>query len=979
MNNRSVLTVIVLLLALALLALGLRLYRLDAQSLWYDEGFSVYLARMDLAEITTRTAADIQPPLYYYLLHGWIQWVGDDEWGARSLSAFLGVLAVPLLFGLGWQLFRNHLSGFLAAFLLAISPLHVWYGQEARMYTLLVFLSLLSSTLLLLIVERARSAPTRAPVGGADEAGLWGRLASIQWLVPALWVIYTLVNVAAVYTHYFAFFVMAFQMVYLLLVWGADTLQATASPASPSVPGGHWWAHAGLLVGGFFSGLFTLLAYVPWLPHLLARYGQDASFWPGELKLAEVLVDIAVLFVGGESVAESTGVLLAIGFGALLLLCLLALAASARRQAPNGDERAPYPLAFLLLFLFLPPLLILLLSYNTPKFNARYVLIAQPAMILLLAGGLAELWGRRKSYVGNVAREALVVLGLLFMVGVAAYANFQAYTNPDFARADFRSVAHYVRKNLEPDETVILTSGHMFPVFDYYAPGMERHLLPDSPTLDTTKVLDYRVASQLTEWLQDRGGVWLVLWQDEVVDPAGFLTTMLDEVGEAQPVTRTFPKIEVRHYRLPADVAFALEPEIAHPADFNFGNKLHLLGYTQTGERQVTLFWKALQPLTEDYRVSVVLRDTLGQSWGSWDGRPTAYYFPTNRWPVGEIIFGRYDLRLLPGSPPGDYGFEVGVYTEEDPVGLDVLDQAGAAQGKRAMLGAVRLAVSAVKPEDLELSATDGVPLGSGLRCLDWELGRQEVQPGDRVLLVLAWFAESQPPADYSARLVVVDAESQAWNAGGFALTTAWHPTSTWLPGQAWRGQMTFRVPIQARPGQATLALQLVDATGQAVGELVHLTTLEVLPTERNFTPPNPQAPRSTNFADQLALLGADLLPENVAPGGALQVALYWQAWVEMDVSYTTFVHLLGPDGQVVVGQDSQPAGGSRPTTGWVPGEYITDVHTLVIPTDLPPGEYIVEAGMYDAGLTGLPRLPVLDANGLAQTDRVIFGPIRVQ
>jgi hypothetical protein len=64
--DRSTLVVAGLLLLLTLLGLGLRLYRLDAQSLWYDEGFSVYLARMGLGEITARTAADNQPPLYYY-------------------------------------------------------------------------------------------------------------------------------------------------------------------------------------------------------------------------------------------------------------------------------------------------------------------------------------------------------------------------------------------------------------------------------------------------------------------------------------------------------------------------------------------------------------------------------------------------------------------------------------------------------------------------------------------------------------------------------------------------------------------------------------------------------------------------------------------------------------------------------------------------------------------------------------------------
>ena len=64
MRNRPPLVAIILLVGITLLALGLRLYNLNAQSLWYDEGFSVYLAQMSPGEIVTRTAADIQPPLY---------------------------------------------------------------------------------------------------------------------------------------------------------------------------------------------------------------------------------------------------------------------------------------------------------------------------------------------------------------------------------------------------------------------------------------------------------------------------------------------------------------------------------------------------------------------------------------------------------------------------------------------------------------------------------------------------------------------------------------------------------------------------------------------------------------------------------------------------------------------------------------------------------------------------------------------------
>ena len=84
------------LLAIILLAVGLRLYRLDHQSLWNDEGTSVALAQRDLVTITKSAALDIHPPLYYYALHVWLRLFGASEFAVRSLSVVAGTV---ILFG----------------------------------------------------------------------------------------------------------------------------------------------------------------------------------------------------------------------------------------------------------------------------------------------------------------------------------------------------------------------------------------------------------------------------------------------------------------------------------------------------------------------------------------------------------------------------------------------------------------------------------------------------------------------------------------------------------------------------------------------------------------------------------------------------------------------------------------------------------------------------------------------------------------
>ena len=76
---------------------ALRVFQLGQQSLWYDEGFSLYLSSQDIATITSTTAADIHPPLYYYVLHYWLIAVGSSEFAVRYLSLLWGVLSVPVL------------------------------------------------------------------------------------------------------------------------------------------------------------------------------------------------------------------------------------------------------------------------------------------------------------------------------------------------------------------------------------------------------------------------------------------------------------------------------------------------------------------------------------------------------------------------------------------------------------------------------------------------------------------------------------------------------------------------------------------------------------------------------------------------------------------------------------------------------------------------------------------------------------------
>ena len=153
------------LLAILLLAFALRVYRLDSQSLWYDEAVTAQVASQGIGELTRWTADDIQPPLYYYVAAGWLRLAGRGEWALRFPSAFFGTLTVPLMWAVALRLFGRGRSGrvaaLAAALLTALSPLYVYYAQEARMYTQLTFLGLLAGYALLRATADAVTARTK--------------------------------------------------------------------------------------------------------------------------------------------------------------------------------------------------------------------------------------------------------------------------------------------------------------------------------------------------------------------------------------------------------------------------------------------------------------------------------------------------------------------------------------------------------------------------------------------------------------------------------------------------------------------------------------------------------------------------------------------------------------------------------------------------------------------------------------------------
>jgi 4-amino-4-deoxy-L-arabinose transferase-like glycosyltransferase len=135
-------------------------------------------------------------------------------------------------------------------------------------------------------------------------------------------------------------------------------------------------------------------------------------------------------------------------------------------------------------------------------------------------------------------------------------------------------------------------------------------------------------------------------------------------------------------------------------------------------------------------------------------------------------------------------------------------------------------------------------------------------------------------------------------------------------------------------------------------------------------TPPLQAADQA--FAHGPRLTGFSFTPAVARPGDTLLVTLQWQAVAPMPLDYTVYTQLRDAAGQVAAQLDSQPASGTRPTSGWQPGETILDRKAILLPASLPPGDYTLQVGLYE--LASLKRL-TLAADG---ADHVLLGTIQV-
>lgn len=975
--------------AITLLGLALRAFRLDFQPLWWDEGYSVWFANHPLGEMLRLTAEDVHPPLYYGLLGGWSRLFGLAPTALRLFSLSAGILAVPLIYAVSRSL-GGATAGLLAALLLAINPLHIYYSQEVRMYGLATLWALLA-------------------VGFAMYwLGLTRGTARTRQLRPLpVLVAYIVTASLGLYTMYYTGVLIAGVTLGGFLVLGQVGELRRRGVA---------WLGAQVAI---------FLIYLPWLayagPKLVPYVSQKVvadSDTP--LGLVEYLARHLASFSAGHLEGPLAGWWL-LGLAGLIPWALglwwlsrnrwrrtstraiseVTNAASVKETTSSGDPAAraservhsPSPaqpesqtglvwrqITFLLASLSILLLLGWVVNLSFPFFperGERLLLVGLPLFLLLVAimgAALVRGPGYKLGWSNGEKRGAAILaifwLPALLIAGISL-ASF--YTVPRYESEDYRPLIGQVNQWGRPGDT-------FYAVFPWQAGYYWSYGLSEGsePVLASAESWGAAIQEQLDSALSQGN-----LWFPEHLALGGALETAAESyltAGYHLLANRWYsPSTRLTGWAGRGSASAPGPEQLAGPHAFSSGLNLSI-ARLEPGTLEaandvllVDLDWEGAEAFPER-RISLRLSDAEGETWAQQD-------YPASS-PAGPDKSG---LLIPSGTPPGNYEIKLSVRPAAEEGPMDVLDAVRRPRGTEVALGAVQVARPDDPPavETLPLQQAATSRLDNSVRLVGFSAPDGPLAPGEDLEVNLFWQALpglEERSEELFAFVQLLDGADQMI-AGWEGRPVAWYPSTAWQDQEWIRSKHTLRLPATAAAEGASrlrLITGLFDpVTGQRLmtkagtltprRDYITLDEIEVVPRERVFAPTQPQFDLNAQLDGPGQLVGFELTDTTVKPGADLGLTLHWRATQTTGERLAVFAHLLDPEGAFLAQSDGEPGQGELPTSSWLPGEYLIDQHNLTVRADARPGPATLVVGMYDPA-TG-ERLPWLDDAGQPVAD----------
>ena len=869
---------------LILVAFALRLYRIDNQSIWYDEGWSIHLAKQSISEALPLIASPgrTHPPLYYLLLHCWTALAGFSEFSVRFLSLVFGVVLVAAGYLLARRLYDAR-TALLAMAIVAFAPLHITYSQETRMYSLLT----LECAALIYLFHRLTS---------AGENHSWRK-----------WALLALFEASGIYTHYFAFLIIAYlSALATLLLWRQRRLHDLCR-----------WLGAQVLVA---------LSYLPWAQvaiRRMATHATERAEPPSLISFANQVwhfYNAGTIAVIGSHPSFTT---LSSLSATALAVALLILWRTDRKRGQNG---------MLLLHTIVPLSLVFLISQVRPGIHPRYVIMLSVPLFVLIGRAIGIVTGYK-------GRERLIglALGLMLLLTFATGLHI-LYFETQYHKDNVRSLAEYLKGTANGDDLIVFDYEDYAFSYYYHGSAPVRYLEIDGN--------EPQISARLRKCAEGKRRVFLAKWYQGGTDERGLIPFLL-ELGGRLVDEREFQGFSLKTYELKQ--AFSL-PKL-QGVFANYG----LLGLTAAFHETavpadeavcLALRWRLVQETERRYKATVALRDGRGRQIASADvpllDRNSR---PTDEWPAGTETVNYYVIPLPMGTAPLSYTLAVGVYDESNLAGLDLLDKAGAPAGKRFTLGMVHLTrARAFASEPCPGFETLNAPLADGLVLEGFALDRREVRAGEGLRVALCWRATRDGLPSYVPELRLVQEGKVVAAASGVPVDGR-YPTDLWSRGEMVVDRRDLVLSPEAKEGPAILELAI------GMNPPLRLVEIEVEAAEHLFVTPPMQHELEVTFGGFAELIGYDLDRTEVTAKDKVRLTLYWRAINEeaLTTSYTVFTHILNEEGRLIAQHDGIPADGVRPTTGWVEGEIIVDRHEMEFSDLTYVGRGIIEVGLYDA------------------------------
>lgn len=463
------------------------------QSLWLDEGINVNSAtQLSFKDLFLHySLGDFHPPLYHLVLKAWIQIVGNSELAVRIPSVLFGVITTGVTYLIGKKLFDKK-TALIAATLIATSPLHIYYSQEARMYMLAAFLA---------------------------SASVYFFLEVIQKETLLKWTGFIVATALLLYTDYLPYFLIPVYIAYVLIN-RKKIPKATLKSFIPAI-------------------IIIAIAISPWLYILPKQLQVGLSVSSASPAWAQVVGSPSpqqlgvtfVKFIIGR-ISHDNNVTYALLLAPIGLFVAFLLSLSIFRLSPVRS--------FLWYWFLIPVVAAYVVSYFIPVFAYFRFIFILPALYLILA-----------SAIKTINWPPLIRVLLAGMVGINIICTTIYFVNPKFHREDWKNAVNFVHQNASENSLVLFESDYTVGPFDYYNSRLSENYklsynkdkVKGEGALDNFSPNKEKVDQLVEQKTKDKNKIFLFQYLGGITDPQGFVFERLTSLGFKNTNTKDFPGV----------------------------------------------------------------------------------------------------------------------------------------------------------------------------------------------------------------------------------------------------------------------------------------------------------------------------------------------------------------------------------------------------------------------------------------------------